>query len=107
MTMKKIAILQCTLEHDTATEALDMALALASFDYPVQLILSGEAVNCLLNEPSKRYAMLDLLDAEPIGVSSNNGIETNALPANIETVHIPTEQLKQHLNQFDEVLQFS
>ena len=101
MTMKKIAILQCSAASDSATEALDIALALASFDYPVQLILSGEAVKSLLNQPSKRYAMLELLDAEPVVIS------TSALPANIDTVIVSPEQLKRHLSQFDEVLQFS
>ncbi|MDV6315171.1 DsrE family protein [Idiomarina sp. HP20-50] len=105
--MKKIAILQCSSTLNAATEALDIALALASFDYPVQLILSGEGTNCLLNNPSKRYAMLDLLDAEPIAIASQSRIDTNTLPTTIETVIIPPEQLKQHLSQFDEVLQFS
>lgn len=107
MAMKKIAILQCSLTVDAATEALDMALALASFDYPVQLILSGDAVSCLVNKPSKRYAMLELLDAKPIAISSQQMINTSALPATIDTVAVPPDKLKQHLCQFDEVLQFS
>ncbi|RUO72941.1 DsrE family protein [Idiomarina ramblicola] len=107
MTMKRIAILQCSAARDSATEALDIALALASFDYPVQLILSDEAVKSLLNQPSKRYAMLELLDAEPIAISSTNITDTTALPANIDTVIVSPQQLKHHLNQFDEVLQFS
>ena len=107
MTMKKIAILQCSAASDSATEALDIALALASFDYPVQLILSGEAVKSLLNQPSKRYAMLELLDAEPVVISSEALTDPIALPANIDTVIVSPEQLKRHLSQFDEVLQFS
>jgi len=107
MTMKKIAILQCSADSDSATEALDIALALASFDYPVQLILFGEAVKLLLNQPSKRYAMLELLDAKPIAVSSKDLTNTSALPTKIDTVMVSPEQLKHHLNQFDEVLQFS
>ena len=104
---RKIAILQCSAEPDTATEALDMALSLASFDQPVQLILSGDAVNCLLDNPSKRYAMLDLLDAEPIGISSHSPIDQNTLLSSVETVNLQPENLKEHLNHFDEVLQFS
>ncbi|MCA1767893.1 MAG: DsrE family protein [Idiomarina sp.] len=104
---RRIAILQCSAEPDTATEALDMALSLASFDQPVQLILSGDAVNCLLDNPSKRYGMLELLDAEPIGISSQNTVNQNALPASVETLILLPEHLKEHLNQFDEVLQFS
>lgn len=105
--MKKVAILQCSSKPDTATEALDLALSLASFDHPVQLILSGDAVSCLLNNPSKRYAMLELLDAEPIGISSPEALDTSALPATIDTVYIQSKQLKPHLSQFDEVLLFS
>ncbi|MCK7458646.1 DsrE family protein [Idiomarina aminovorans] len=104
---KKIAILQCSAEPDTATEALDMALSLASFDQPVQLILSGDAFSCLLDNPSKRYGMLELLDAEPIGISSHSSVDKNALPSSVETSVLPPENLKEHLNQFDEVLQFS
>ncbi|KTG23768.1 hypothetical protein AWR38_07035 [Idiomarina sp. WRN-38] len=105
--MKKIAIVQSSNNPNTATEALDVALALASFDTPVQLILINSATDVLVKAPSKRYAMLDLLDAEPIALCSNSDIDIDALPANIEVTTIKTEQLKQHLNQFDEVLQFS
>ncbi|MGM0428886.1 MAG: DsrE family protein [Pseudomonadota bacterium] len=105
--MKRIAILQCSSDTNSATEALDVALSLASFDHPVQLILSGEAINCLLSNPSKRYGMLELLDAEPIAISSESTINIDALPDSVETVIVPEKQLKQHLDQFDEVLQFS
>lgn len=105
--MKRIAILQCSSNPDTALEALDIALSLASFDYPIQLILSDGAVDCLLNKPSKRYAMLELLDAEPIAISSPEIFDTSTLPTTMDTVVIQPNQLKQHLNQFDEVLQFS
>jgi len=105
--MKKIAILQRSNNTNTATEALDVALALASFDTPLQLILIGAAVNVLLKSPSKRYAMLDLLDAEPIVICSHQTVDIDAFPANIEAITIAEEDLRQHLNQFDEVLQFS
>lgn len=105
--MKKIAILQCSSDTNAATEALDVALSLASFDHPVQLILSGEAVNCLLNSPSKRYGMLELLDAQPIAISSESTINIDALSDSLDTVIISANELKQHLDQFHEVLQFS
>lgn len=105
--MRKIAILQSSNTPNIATEALDVALALASFDIPVQLILIDDAVNVLLSSPSKRYAMLELLDAEPIALCSSSAIKTNTLPTNIEAITISKENLKQHLKQFDEVLQFS
>ncbi|MGM0905367.1 MAG: DsrE family protein [Pseudomonadota bacterium] len=105
--MKKIAILQCSSDTNAATEALDIALSLASFDHPVQLILSGDAASCLLSNPSKRYGMLELLDAEPIAISSESTINIGTLPDSVQTVIVPEKQLKQHLDQFDEVLQFS
>ena len=105
--MKKIAIVQSSNNPDTATEALDVALALASFDTPVQLILIDDAADVLLSSASKRYAMLGLLDAEPIAICASQEFDVDALPVNIEAIGITEEELKQYLNQFDEVLQFS
>lgn len=103
--MKKIAILQNTAEPETATEALDLALSLASFDIPVQLILCGPAVNCLIPTPSKRYAMLELLDAQPIGICTTTAV--NLAASVIDTISVSPESVRDHLSQFDEVFQFS
>lgn len=103
--MKKIAILQNSAEAEAATEALDLALSLASFDIPTQLILCGSAVECLLHAPSKRYAMLELLDAEPVAVCTTKPASSEISVC--ETVSMPPEALQSHLLQFDEVFQFS
>lgn len=102
--MKKIAILQNSAEPEVATEALDLALSLASFDMPVQLILCGSAVDCLLQAPSKRYAMLELLDAEPIAICTTQPAQSEVSVC--ETVLVPPEALQSHLLQFNEVFQF-
>ena len=99
---RRTAILQTSANANTATEALDMALALASMDQPVQLVLSGDAVKVLQQNPSKRYAMLELLDAEPIGLVSDNDLNID-----LDTQTIATAKLRELLDSFDEVLQFS
>ena len=99
---RRTAILQTSANANTATEALDMALALASMDQPVQLVLSGDAVKVLQQSPSKRYAMLELLDAEPIGLVSDNDLNID-----LDTQTIATAKLRELLDSFDEVLQFS
>lgn len=103
---RRTAILQTSANANTATEALDMALALASMDQPVQLVLSGDAVKVLQQSPSKRYAMLELLDAEPIGLVSDNDLNID-LALDLDTQTIATAQLRELLDSFDEVLQFS
>jgi tRNA 2-thiouridine synthesizing protein C len=105
---RRTAILQTSANANTATEALDMALALASMDQPVQLVLSGEAVKVLQQNPSKRYAMLELLDAEPIGLVSDNNFNIDPdLALELDTQTIATAKLRELLDSFDEVLQFS
>jgi len=99
---RRTAILQTSANANTATEALDMALALASMDQSVQLVLSGDAVKVLQQSPSKRYAMLELLDAEPIGLVSDNDLNID-----LDTQTIATAKLRELLDSFDEVLQFS
>ncbi|MAK70706.1 tRNA 2-thiouridine synthesizing protein C [Idiomarina aquatica] len=101
---RRTAILQTSANANTATEALDMALALASMDQPVQLVLSGDAVKVLQQNPSKRYAMLELLDAEPIGLVSDNDLN---IDPGLDTQIIATAKLRELLDSFDEVLQFS
>lgn len=103
--MKKIAILQNSAQPDTATEALDLALSLASFDIPVQLILCGSAIDCLVKAPSKRYAMLELLDAEPIAICSSESVQPDASAGH--TVAVSPAHIGDHLSQFNEVFQFS
>lgn len=105
---RRTAILQTSANANTATEALDMALALASMDQPVQLVLSGDAVKVLQQNPSKRYAMLELLDAEPIGLVSDNDLNIDPdLALELDTQTIATAKLRELLDSFDEVLQFS
>ncbi len=105
---RRTAILQTSANANTATEALDTALALASMDQPVQLVLSGDAVKVLQQNPSKRYAMLELLDAEPIGLVSDNDLNIDPdLALELDTQTIATAKLRELLDSFDEVLQFS
>ena len=107
---RRTAILQTSANANTATEALDMALALASMDQSVQLVLSGDAVKVLQQNPSKRYAMLELLDAEPIGLVSDNDLNIDPdldLALDLDTQTIATAKLRELLDSFDEVLQFS
>lgn len=101
---RRTAILQTTARVSTAAEALDVALALASMDQPVQLILVGKALNVLAGTPSKRYAMLELLDAEPILVVTDK-LPDDFTELDIET--IGSSKLRPLLDSFDEVLQFS
>ncbi|MGM0481980.1 MAG: DsrE family protein [Pseudomonadota bacterium] len=104
-----IAVLQTAAAHtDAATEALDLALALASMDQPVQLVLLNEAVSCISDNPSKRYAMLELLDAEPILVCSDKALdEILGDSQQLDVEILATEQLSERLASYHEVLQFS
>ena len=101
---QRTAILQTSADSSTAVEALDLALALASMDQPVQLILSGAAAAVLQHSPSKRYAMLELLDADPILiVSDQDPVDAGEL----DVEQIPADTLRTVLDTFDEVLHFS
>lgn len=101
---QRTAILQTSADLNTAVEALDIALALASMDQPVQLILAGEAAAVLQHSPSKRYAMLELLDADPILiVSDQDPVDAGEL----DVEQIPANTLRSVLDTFDEVLHFS
>ncbi|RUO77483.1 DsrE family protein [Idiomarina seosinensis] len=102
---KRTAILQTAAANtDAATEALDLALAMASMDQSVQLILASEAVNCISDNPSKRYAMLELLEAEPILVFTDEPLSN---PHQLDIEIISSQQLAPQLNSYNEVLQFS
>ncbi|MGM0526557.1 MAG: DsrE family protein [Pseudomonadota bacterium] len=98
---KRTAILQTAAAN---TEALDIALAMASMDQSVQLILAGEAVNCISDNPSKRYAMLELLDAEPILVFTDEPLSN---PHQLDIEIVSSQQLAEQLSSYNEVLQFS
>ena len=100
---KRTAILQTRADGDTATEALDVALALASLEQPVQLILTAAACAALQTGPVKRYGMLELLDAEPILLCCDDP----AVAIELDVEHLAPAQLRAHLSTFDEVLQFS
>ena len=109
---KRTAVLQTSSEPRVALEALDIALALASMDQPVQLMLVEAAIDVLKDSPSKRYAMLELLDAEPILLVSNeNSDETNdesiELTTELDVELLHYHQLRETLDTFDQVLQFS
>lgn len=101
---KRTAVLQSDANTDVAREALDVALALASMDQPVQLILMGAATQLLIKPPSKRYGMLELLDAEPILAVTESSDNIN-IAWDVES--ISRQQLRERLAQFDEVLHFS
>lgn len=104
-TTQKTAIVQ-TAEAGTnaATEALDVALALASMDQWVQLVLLDDAVTCLEQNPSKRYAMMEMLDAEPILLCREAPLNQST---ELDIELWPRENLAQLLAQYDEVLTFS
>lgn len=106
--MKRTAILQTASAHtDAAIEALDVALSLASLDMPVQLILLDDAVSCLHN-PSKRYGMLEMLDAEPILVCHHqHQTELDVAQSSLDVAVLHPDSLTRYLQAFDEVLQFS
>lgn len=101
---KRTAILQTAANSDAATEALDVALAMASMDQSVQLILANDAVNCISDNPSKRYAMLELLDAEPILVFTDQPLSN---PHQLDIEIVSSQQLAEQLSSYNEVLQFS
>lgn len=101
---KRTAILQSSADATVAQEALDVALALASMDQSVQLILRGAATQLLANPPAKRYGMLALLDAEPILAVTEN---TDAVSTEWDVERISHQQLRDTLARFDEVLHFS
>ncbi|WP_404402812.1 DsrE family protein [Idiomarina seosinensis] len=101
---KRTAILQTAANSDAAIEALDVALAMASMDQSVQLILANDAVDCISDNPSKRYAMLELLDAEPILVFTDEPLSN---PHQLDIEMLSSQQLAEHLSRYNEVLQFS
>lgn len=101
---KRTAVLQSSADATVAQEALDVALALASMDQPVQLILWRSATQLLANPPAKRYGMLALLDAEPtLAVAENRDM----ICSDWDIEWISRQQLRDTLAQFDEVLHFS
>lgn len=106
--MKHIAIVQSAKANtDAATEALDVALALASMDQPVQLILIDEAADCI-RQPAKRYGMLEMLDAEPILLCNHDSqAQFDLAQSGLDMATLHPDSLAKHLTSFDEVLQFS